>query len=191
MESVLIVSNTEKSTAALLEILTQFQKSYGKITTSAGGQEARRLFSEQVFDLCIVNTPLPDEFGTELAEYFSAKGAAQTILIVRSELYERISEKAGQIGVFTVAKPFTREAFRSALNLAGAAHNRIARLAEENARLTAKLETFRLIDRAKQILIEYLKMTESEAHRYIEKQAMNLRMTKRAVAQDILKTYES
>ena len=48
----------------------------------------------------------------------------------------------------------------------------------------------RIINRAKCCLIEYLKMTEPQAHRYIEKQAMDLRQTKREIAESILKTYE-
>lgn len=49
----------------------------------------------------------------------------------------------------------------------------------------------RLIERAKEVLMEYLKMTEAQAHRYIEKQAMDMRITRREVAESILKTYEN
>ena len=49
----------------------------------------------------------------------------------------------------------------------------------------------RLIDRAKCVLIQYLTMTEPQAHRYIEKQAMDTRTTRREVAQQILRTYET
>ena len=53
------------------------------------------------------------------------------------------------------------------------------------------LEELQLISRAKAVLIEYLKLTEPQAHRYIEKQAMDLGLTRRQVALNILKTYES
>jgi len=52
-------------------------------------------------------------------------------------------------------------------------------------------EEARLVYRAKEVLIEYLKMTESQAHRYIEKQAMDMRITRREVAESIIKTYEN
>ena len=48
-----------------------------------------------------------------------------------------------------------------------------------------------MVDRAKCILIQYLNMTEPQAHRYIEKQAMDLRVSRREIAQGILQTYES
>ena len=53
-----------------------------------------------------------------------------------------------------------------------------------------KIEEIRLIDRAKCILIQYLQMTEPQAHKYIEKQAMNLRQSRVQMAESILKTYE-
>ena len=52
------------------------------------------------------------------------------------------------------------------------------------------MEDIRLVDRAKCILISQMDMREEEAHRYLEKQAMDRRTTKRAVAEGILKTYE-
>ena len=53
-----------------------------------------------------------------------------------------------------------------------------------------KMEEIRLVNRAKWLLIEELNMTEQEAHRYIEKQAMDRCVTKRAVAEQILSTYK-
>ena len=53
-----------------------------------------------------------------------------------------------------------------------------------------KMEEIRIINRAKWLLIEQLKMTENEAHRYIEKQAMDRCVTRRTVAENILSTYK-
>jgi len=72
-----------------------------------------------------------------------------------------------------------------------ASHKRITGLKNENIKLQKKIEDIRLIDRAKCVLIQYLNMTEPQAHRYIEKQAMDMRITRAEVAQGILKTYES
>ena len=54
-----------------------------------------------------------------------------------------------------------------------------------------KIDEIRLVNRAKWLLIECLSMTEADAHRYIEKQAMDLRLSKREVAENIIKTYKS
>ena len=58
-------------------------------------------------------------------------------------------------------------------------------------KLQKKIEEIRLVDRAKCVLIQYLNMTEAEAHRYIEKQAMDMRKTKKTIAENILNTYDS
>ena len=57
--------------------------------------------------------------------------------------------------------------------------------------IQVKIEELRIVNRAKFVLIAYLKMSEATAHRYIEKQAMDMRITKREVAESILKTYEN
>ena len=62
---------------------------------------------------------------------------------------------------------------------------------KENEQLKKTISNIKLINRAKLTLIQYLKMSEDEAHRYIEKQAMDLRITKVEIAKNILKIYES
>ena len=84
-----------------------------------------------------------------------------------------------------------RVIFWSALKLVNATYNKMYKLKRENNKLLHKIEDIRMIDRAKCILIQYLNMTEAEAHRYIEKQAMDMRATKRIIAEGILKTYEN
>ena len=61
----------------------------------------------------------------------------------------------------------------------------------ENSMLKQKIEDIRIIDRAKCILISHFGMSEQKAHRFIEKHAMDIRATKRAVAEGILKMYEN
>ena len=63
-------------------------------------------------------------------------------------------------------------------------------LENENSRLQKKIEEIRIVDRAKLVLIQVLKMTENQAQHYIEKQSMDLRQTRLATAENILRTYE-
>lgn len=67
----------------------------------------------------------------------------------------------------------------------------LQKLKEQNQKLQNKLEETRLVNRAKCVLIQYLNMTEQQAHRYIEKQSMDLRQSRVVTAESILKTYES
>ena len=188
MESALIISNTEKSAAWFAEILRAASISHIVISKSCG--EARRLLLEQDFDLAIVNGPLPDESGENLSRDIAAKGVSQVILLVRSEYFDMVSAVVEDDGVLTVAKPVSRPIFWSALTLARSAEKRIRLMRDENAKLKQKIEDIRITDRAKCILISQMNLSERDAHRHIEKLAMDLRTTKRAIAERIIKTYE-
>ena len=188
MESVLIVSNSDKGTAFILEMVNA--ASFRDITVLKTCGEARRLLLSREFDLAIVNAPLGDESGESLSRHIASNDMAQVILVVKSEFFDAVSAVCEEDGVLTVSKPVNRNVFWSALKFAGSTQKRLGRIQAENSRLKQKIEDIRIADRAKCLLISYLKMSEQEAHRHIEKQAMDLRLSKRAVAEGIIKTYE-
>jgi AmiR/NasT family two-component response regulator len=189
MESALIVSSSEKGTALFSEILNA--ASIGHIVTLTTCGEARRLLLERDFDLVVINAPLRDESGESLSRHIVSKGVSQVILVVKSEYFEEVSAQTEEYGILTIAKPINRTLLWSALKLAKSAGLRLKSMQTENNKLKQKIEDIRIVDRAKCILISYLGMNEQQAHRYIEKQAMDMRTTKRAVAEGILKTYEN
>lgn len=188
MDSALIVSYSEKSIAFFTEMLSLASIENIVILNSCG--EARRLIIEREFDLVIINAPLRDESGESLSKYIASLGISQVILAVESEFYEDVSAHTENYGVLTVAKPINKTLFWSALKLAKSAGSRLKQMRTENSKLKQKIEDIRIVDRAKCVLISYLGINEQEAHRYIEKHAMDMRVTKRTVADGILKTYE-
>jgi len=189
MECALIVSCTEKTNDFFKEMLNA--AAIGQIVTLNTVTEARKLLLKQDFDLVIVNPPFPGESGVDLARQIASTDTPQVILVVKEECFDTVSAACKDDGVFTVAKPVNKAVFRSALLLARAAHCRLRRLRDENSHLRQKLEDIGIINRAKYILISIHNMNEQEAHRFIEKQAMDMRSTKRIIAEGILKTYEN
>lgn len=189
MESALIVSSSEKSISLFSEMLGA--ASISQVTAVQLCGEARRLLLERDFDLVIINAPLHDETGESLSRHIASKNICQVILVIKSEIYDEISAATEDDGVLTIARPINRNVFWASLKLAKSAQSRLTRAQTENSRLKQKIEDIRIVDRAKCILISYLGMSEQEAHRHIEKQAMDMRQTKRAVAEGILKTYEN
>lgn len=189
MERVLIVSSTSKGTEFLTELLRS--DAFSSITAVRSGAEARRLLIDDSFDLVVINAPLGDEFGSELALSLAGSSTSGILLVVRAELADQVSAKVEDYGVFVVAKPMNRQLFYQAVKLVTASRRRLLGLRRENSQLQKRIEEIRIIDRAKCALIQYLGMTEAQAHRYIEKQAMDMRMTKGQVAENILKTYEA
>ena len=137
-------------------------------------------------DVYIVDTPSGEELAIRLAE----RGAGQVVVLTDEADFFQVSEKLAGCGIITVPKPIDERAFWTALKTAEAAGNRYNQVINENQRLHRELEDIKVINRAKLLLVTRLSMTEPEAHRYIEKQAMDMRATKRAVAESILKTYE-
>lgn len=189
METALIVSSIDKTASLISELLNAASINQIAVLKSCG--EARRFLLERDFDLVVVNAPLPDETGESFSRQTAVKGISQVILAVRSEHFDAVSAACENDGVLTIAKPLNKNEFWSALTLAKSAWSRIKRIQAEDSRFKQKIEDIRVIDRAKWILISHLNLSEKEAHRFIEKQAMDMRSTKRAIAEGILKTYES
>jgi response regulator NasT len=189
MGSALLVSNSEKETAFFTVMLKA--ASIHQVTPLQSVDNARRLIVKQDFDLVIVDAPLMDESGENFSRYIASKGLSQVILLVKSELFESVSAVCEEDGVFTISKPVDKALFLSALSLAKSVQSRIKRIQAENIKLKQKIEDIRIIDRAKWLLISCMKMSEQEAHRYIEKQAMDMRSSRRIVAEGILIRYEN
>ena len=189
MESALLVSNSEKDAAFITGFLNA--ASIHQVTSLQSCDSARRLILKQDFDLVIVDSPLCDESGESFCRYVASRGVSQTLLLVKSELFEAASAACENDGVLTISKPADKALLWSALSLAKSVQNRIKRIQDENTQLRQKIEDIRIIDRAKCLLISYMNMREQEAHRYIEKQAMDMRSSRRIVAEGILKRYEN
>lgn len=189
LESALIVSPTEQGAALIKAMLHAASINRLAALTSCG--EVRRLLLERDFDLVVINAPLRDEPGEGLSRHIAARGATQVVLIVASEHFDAMAAACEDAGVLTVAKPLDKAVFWAALTLAKAAWRKIKAAEDENAQLKQKIEDIRIIDRAKCLLMSRRGMDEKDAHRYIEKQAMDLRSSKRAVAEGVLRIYEA
>lgn len=186
--SILLVSASDKFNSSLLPLLSG--NSYNNVTVSSDISAARRLFAENSYDFVIVNTPLPDDFGTRFALDVCEQSAAGVMLLVKAEHYPDISARVSRFGVFTLSKPTTSQMISQSLMLLSATRERLRRMEQKTASIEEKMEEIRIVNRAKWLLIEQLKMTEGEAHRYIEKQAMDRCISKRSVAESIISIYK-
>jgi response regulator NasT len=189
MESALIVSDSDKDTAFFSVVLNA--ASVTQIISLKSVDDARKLILKQNFDFIIVNAPLKDESGENFSRHAASKGVSQVLLLVESNIFDSVSAACEADGVMTISKPVDKTLFWSALLFAKSTQNRIKRIQAENASLRQKIEDIRIIDRAKCLLISYMGMSEQESHRYIEKQAMDIRSTRRIVAEGILKRYDN
>jgi len=189
MGSALVVSDSDKDAAFFSALLNA--ASINQVTCSKSADDARRLILTQDFDYIIVDTPLKDESGETFSRYAASGGVSQVLLLVESKFFNTVSAACEADGVMTISKPADKSFLWSALLFAKSVQNRMKRIQVENARLKQKIEDIRIIDRAKCLLISYMRMSEQESHRYIEKQAMDIRSTRRIVAEGILKRYDN
>lgn len=189
MNNVLLISSNDKGTDMLAQLLKADESP--RISTVDNGAEARRVLLTKEYSLVVINAPLIDEYGHELSIMITENTTSAVVLIVKNEIADQVSAKVENYGVLVVTKPISKVVFYQAVKLACASRKRIIGFQSENLKLHNKIEEIRLVDRAKCVLIQYLNLTEPQAHRYIEKQAMDMRVTKLEVAQGILKTYET
>lgn len=162
---------------------------YDPILKAEDAGEARRLLLDSPVDIVIINTPLSDDFGVELALDL-AEGSTGVLLLVKNELYDQVCYKVEDSGVLTMGKPMTRQGFYSAVKLLSAMSARLSKMEKANRTLQEKMADIRVVNRAKWLLIEHHHMKEQDAHYFIEKQAMDTRMSRREVAENIIRTYD-
>lgn len=184
---VMIVSDTDKISDYITELLPP-REFYPILKVGSAGEAKRLLISEAV-DIIIINTPLPDEFGTELALDLSDSPTG-ILLLVKSDSYDEVCYKVESSGVLTLAKPNSRQAIYSALRLLAAMSIKLGKLEKKNRTLQEKMADIRIVNRAKWLLIENMSMSEKDAHYYIEKQAMDTRLSRREIAENIIRTYD-
>lgn len=185
--SVLIVSASEKFRDALLPILPE--AFYSPVVTADSVGAAERLRNERDFDFVFINSPLPDDAGIHFAIDCCRAGGTVAVLFAAAALYEQVQARAGEHGVFVLPRPVPRDAILRGLNWMIAARERLRRYEKKVQPIQEKMEEIRLVNRAKWLLINELKMTEPDAHHYITHQAMDRCASKRAVAEEIIRLY--
>lgn len=188
MQKILLVSRKGKSKDMLVQLLEM--DSTAQIATAYTEEDAASLMEKTEFDLVIINSPLEGKTGVDFATYAAEKYTAGILLAIQNKYANLVAQKVEPYGVLVVGKPIVKAFFNQAVKFAEVTRQRVLTLKEENIHLHIKLEEMKLINRAKCVLIQYLSMSEMQAHKYIEKQSMDMRLSKYNVAKRILKAYE-
>lgn len=188
-KEVFVISSNENFHRYVRENLPD--RDYTVAGTAHSCTEARQKMIGRGYTVVLLSIPLSDECGTELASDIAENTSNAVVAVVKAEQEGEMREFLEPMGVFVLGRPFPHSSFHQVMYDAAAASARLRAAANENQRLQIKLIDLRIINRAKYVLIQYLGMTEEQAHKYIEQQAMNQRISKRTAAENILKTYEN
>ena len=185
--SVLVVSSSESFNNAASDLLPP--SDYQPVIFTSNISEAKRYIAERSFDFVIINSPLPDDNGTRFAIDCCRSMTTAVLLLARTEVYAEVHNKVVPHGVFTLPKPTSKIIMSQALGWLASARERLRKLEKKTLSVEERMEEIRIVNRAKILLVSKLHMTEPEAHRYIEKQAMDRCVSKREVAESVIKTY--
>ena len=185
--SVLVVSASEKFNQAASEIFTVPAFSPVQVAPSVG--VAKRALSERDFDIVVINPPFAGDAGINFAIDTAETRDSVDLFLTKAEQYEENSEKLASHGIFLLQKPVSRSVFQIATGWLISAREGLKRNRKKTLSIEEKMNEIRLVNRAKWLLISELKMTEADAHRHIEKQAMDRCSPKSRIAEEIIKMY--
>ena len=186
--NILIAGKTEEICDSIAQLLLELD--CDNISTFTSGAIVRGVDISK-FDSVIISTPLSDEFGLDLVADISKDAKNGIVVLAKREIADEVQKKIRFTGAFVLPRPFNKALLVQTIKLAEVAHIGMAKLEEENRQLSQQLSDMKIVNRAKSMLMQYLNLTEEQAHRHIQKQAMDLRKTQRTVAEDILKTYQN
>ena len=166
----------------LVEMLTE--AGYEVIAQATNGEEAIALANEHKPDLAILDVQMPVLDGISAAEKIIA---IAPVLMLTAFSQRELVDRARDAGVMAyVVKPFTISDLVPAIEIAISRHTQMLSLADEVADLHDRLETRKVIDRAKGILMKALNLTEPEAFSWIQRAAMDRRITMKEVAEAVI-----
>lgn len=186
--STLVVSPTGKFGDTLSALLDETV--FSPVDCVPTPSEARAAARERTYDLLFINAPADHDASLALAADAVEAGAV-VMLLLSQESFDSVRAYARSLGIFAMKRPVSLQMIAQAADLMCAASERLRRERKSVKTVERHIADINLINRAKWLLIDNLKMTEDDAHRYIERQAMDRCLTKREIAESIIKTYKT
>ena len=183
-QAILTVSGEKKLFPLIRKSLQSECMMSAEYINSAAG--ARRYILERYYTIVVINAPLQDESGVELAIDTAASCSASVLLIVPGSIYTETMERVTDYGILVIDKPFQIHRLSQAMRFLSAHQSRLKKLEAKVQAAEEKVQEIKLVDKAKFFLVERRHMTEDEAHRHIGKLAMDRGTTRKRIAQEIL-----
>jgi response regulator NasT len=180
--SVLIVSASEKFD----QIIKRAVNGYATTDIKKSGSLARRSILERYYDIIVINAPLSDETGEDIALEAVEKLSASVLLVTPNDVMDEVISRVSDAGVLVIGKPSPVGRIDKAVRFIMAIQNKIHERDKKLVAMEEKLEEMRIVSRVKCMLIEKKGISEEEAHRYIGKLAMDNGISRAAAARKIL-----
>ncbi|MFD5825769.1 ANTAR domain-containing response regulator [Lentzea sp. NPDC060358] len=171
----------------LVEMLRE--EGYDVAGEAADGEEAIKLASELDPDLVILDVKMPKVDGIEAAQHIAGNRIAPVVILTAFSQRDLV-ERARDAGAMAyLVKPFAKRDLVPAIELAISRFTELAALEQEVAGLTERLETRKVVERAKGVLMTKQGLSEPEAFRWVQRTAMDRRTTMKAVAEAVIENF--
>jgi AmiR/NasT family two-component response regulator len=171
----------------LVEMLRE--EGYDVAGEAADGEEAIKLATELNPDLVILDVKMPKVDGIEAAQHIAGNRIAPVVILTAFSQRDLV-ERARDAGAMAyLVKPFAKRDLVPAIELAMSRFGELAALEQEVAGLTERLETRKVVERAKGILMTKQGLSEPEAFKWVQRTAMDRRTTMKAVAEAVIENF--
>jgi response regulator NasT len=162
------------------------EEGYEVVGQAGDGERAIELAEELRPDLVVLDVKMPKLDGISAAQKIAEQRIAPVVILTAFSQRELV-ERARDAGAMAyLVKPFTKTDLVPAIEMAVSRFAEVQLLEHEVADLTERLETRKLVDRAKGVLQAQLELSEPESFRWIQKTAMDLRLSMRQVAEGVI-----
>ncbi len=162
------------------------EEGYAVVAEAGDGESAVKLAMERRPDLVILDVKMPILDGISAAEQIVSQRIAPCLILTAFSQRDLV-ERARDAGAMAyLVKPFTKSDLVPAIEMAVSRHQEIAALEREVGTLSERLETRKLVERAKGLLMERHGWSEPQAFRWIQKASMDRRLSMRQVAQIVV-----
>ena len=149
---------------------------------------ARRALLEKRYDLVVINAPLSDEMGYDLAMDIVEEYGSSVIIATPPEIYDSIWDYVADYGIMVILKPLDPDHISKGIRFLLATQDRMKQYVEKMQKLEDKIDEVKLVSQAKILLMEQKHVSEKEAHRLIGKEAMDHGVSRKMVARNIIDT---
>jgi response regulator NasT len=162
------------------------EEGYDVVGQAGDGERAVELTEELRPDLVVLDVKMPKLDGISAAERIAEQRIAPVVILTAFSQRELV-ERARDAGAMAyLVKPFSKSDLVPAVEMAVSRFAELSMLESEVADLTERLETRKLVDRAKSALQQQLEISEPDAFRWIQKTAMDLRLSMKQVAEGVI-----
>ncbi len=162
------------------------EEGYDVVGQAGDGEQAVQLAEQMHPDLVVLDVKIPRLDGISAAQRIAEQRIAPVVILTAFSQRDLV-ERARDAGAMAyLVKPFGRHDLVPAIEMALSRFAELQMLESEVADLTERLETRKLVDRAKSVLQQQLELSEPDAFRWIQKTAMDLRLSARQVAEGVI-----